>query len=100
MRTTRTWTISLPPALSRLAQEIAKQEQRTKSELIREALRLYLTERAGRDITSAGAQVVRVGELVDFYRQRHPTPNRSEAALRRQFLGVKRAHQRLRHLAS
>ena len=99
MRTTRTWTISLPPALSRLANEIAAAEHRTKSELVRESLRVYLVQRAQRGNAHAGAEVGRVGELADFYRQRHPTPDQSEAALRRQFRGVKRAHQRLRHLA-
>ena len=45
MRSTRTWTISLPPEMSQLAQAIAKREQRTKSELVREALRLYFGAR-------------------------------------------------------
>lgn len=45
MRTTRTWTISLPPAMERDAEQVAKRERRTKSELIREALRLYLASR-------------------------------------------------------
>lgn len=42
MRTTKTWTISLPPKLLREAERTAKEENRTKSELVREALRLYL----------------------------------------------------------
>jgi len=35
-------TISLPPQLLRKAEEIAKEEHRTKSELLREALRFYV----------------------------------------------------------
>lgn len=35
-------TISLPPRLLRDAERLAEQESRTKSELVREALRLYI----------------------------------------------------------
>lgn len=45
MRISRTWTISLPPHMEREANQIAKQERRTKSELVREALRVYLATR-------------------------------------------------------
>ena len=38
----RLLTISLPPRLLKEADRLAKQENRTKSELLREALRLYL----------------------------------------------------------
>jgi len=41
MRTTRTISISLPPAQLRAVERIAKQENRTMSELVREALRQY-----------------------------------------------------------
>ena len=50
MRTTRTWTISLPPALGKEAERTAREESRTKSELVREALRMYLEERRWRKI--------------------------------------------------
>lgn len=47
-------TISLPPQLLKKAEEIAEQENRTKSELLREALRFYIDtsqirRRAGRE---------------------------------------------------
>lgn len=45
MRTTQTWTVSLPPKLLKEAERTAKEEDRTKSELVREALRLYIEER-------------------------------------------------------
>jgi CopG family transcriptional regulator/antitoxin EndoAI len=45
MRTTQTWTISLPPRLLKEAERTAKEEDRTKSELVREALRMYIEER-------------------------------------------------------
>ncbi len=39
MRTTRTWTISLPLEMDRIAHDLARREHRTKSKLVREALR-------------------------------------------------------------
>ena len=45
MRISKTWTISLPPEMERDAARTAKQERRTKSELVREALRVYLVSR-------------------------------------------------------
>ena len=45
MRTTETMTISLPPALVRQFEEVRKKESRTRSELVREALRVYFENR-------------------------------------------------------
>lgn len=45
MRTTKTLSISLPPAQLRDVEKLAKKEHRTLSELIREALRRYQIER-------------------------------------------------------
>jgi CopG family transcriptional regulator / antitoxin EndoAI len=61
MRTTQTWTVSLPPNLLREAERTAKEEDRTKSELVREALRLYIEERRWRKLqreTAARAQAL------------------------------------------
>ncbi len=44
-RVSNQWTISLPPILSSQALKLAKEESRTRSELVREALRYYLEER-------------------------------------------------------
>lgn len=44
-RYTNQWTISIPPFLSRQALKLAKEESRTRSELVREALRYYLEEK-------------------------------------------------------
>jgi Arc/MetJ-type ribon-helix-helix transcriptional regulator len=41
MRTTRTISISLPPKQLKAAERLAKKENRTMSELVREALRRY-----------------------------------------------------------
>ena len=70
MRTTKTWTISLPPKLIREAERTAKEENRTKSELLREALRLYLEDQRWRKLqrkTALQAQAleIRTEEDVD-----------------------------------
>lgn len=70
MRTTKTWTISLPPKLVREAERTAKEEHRTKSELVREALRLYLENQQWRKLqrkTALQAQAlgIRTEEDVD-----------------------------------
>jgi CopG family transcriptional regulator/antitoxin EndoAI len=70
VRTTKTWTVSLPPNLVREAERTAREENRTKSELVREALRLYLDERRWRKLqrkTALQAQAlgIRTEEDVD-----------------------------------
>ncbi|MDE2060564.1 MAG: ribbon-helix-helix protein, CopG family [candidate division NC10 bacterium] len=70
MRTTKTWTISLPPKLVTEAERTAREEHRTKSELVREALRLYIAERRWRTLqqkTALHAQAlgIRTEEDVD-----------------------------------
>jgi len=45
MRETETFTVSLPPAMARQVEQAMKAEHRTRSELVREALRMYLSAR-------------------------------------------------------
>jgi CopG family transcriptional regulator/antitoxin EndoAI len=45
MRTTETMTISLPPAMAKELERVRKAENRTRSELMREALRQYFASR-------------------------------------------------------
>lgn len=45
MRTTKPITVSLPADLLRETQRVAREEARTRSELIRDALRQYLASR-------------------------------------------------------
>ena len=45
MRTTKTISVSMPPAQLKEAEKLAKRENRTMSELVREALRRYQRER-------------------------------------------------------
>lgn len=54
-RTTKTITFSLPPDMAEQVAEITKSEGRTRSELLREALRRYIEDREWR-------QVLRYGE--------------------------------------
>jgi predicted transcriptional regulator len=45
MRESTTFTISLPPAMAKEIDRAMKAEHRTRSELVREALRIYLSAR-------------------------------------------------------
>ena len=47
-RNTETITFSLPPPLAQRLRQVAKEEERTVSELLREAIRLYMEEREWR----------------------------------------------------
>lgn len=61
MRTTKVWSISLPSNLGKQVEKAAKEEDRTRSELVREALRLYLGERKWSELqkeTSAKARAL------------------------------------------
>ena len=56
MRTTRILSLSLPPELLREAETLARREGRTKSELLREALRRYIQEQKWRSLPRYGAR--------------------------------------------
>ena len=47
-RNTATTTFSLPPEMAQELKEVVKEEDRTVSELLREAIRLYMEEREWR----------------------------------------------------
>ena len=47
-RNTDTITFSLPPEMARTLRQVVKEEDRTVSELLREAIRLYMEEREWR----------------------------------------------------
>ncbi len=47
-RNTETVTFSLPPPQAQRLREVAREEERTVSELLREAIRLYMEERKWR----------------------------------------------------
>ena len=74
MRTTQPWTVSLPPMLIKEAERVAKEEDRTRSELVREALRMYIEERRWRKLqrqTAIKAQALGIKTEEDVDRLVH-----------------------------
>ena len=75
-RTTKTITISIPPEMDTQIQELMRLEGRTRSELLREALRCYVRDREWRDLLRYGqSKVLEAGitedeieDIVDTYR--------------------------------
>ena len=59
MRTTKILSITLPPAMLKQAERLAKEENRTKSELVREALRRYMQDRDWQNLRAYGSAKVR-----------------------------------------
>ena len=57
MRESITFTVSLPPAMAKQVDRAMKVEHRTRSELVREALRVYLSARRGMDAYNRGDAV-------------------------------------------
>jgi CopG family transcriptional regulator/antitoxin EndoAI len=53
-RTSRVYTISLPPDLALKAEALAKRDSRTMSELFREAFRTYYAQQARRTLEEIG----------------------------------------------
>jgi CopG family transcriptional regulator/antitoxin EndoAI len=76
LRTTKLITISIFPELLEEAEKVAREENRTRSELIREALRRYIAERELRRLQRYGMEKARelglkeedVQRLIDEYR--------------------------------
>jgi metal-responsive CopG/Arc/MetJ family transcriptional regulator len=58
MRTTKPITISLPADLARETQRVAREESRTRSDLIRDTLQQYLASRRWRRLRQWGADIV------------------------------------------
>ena len=63
VRTTKIWNISLPPDMAAAAEKTAKQESRTRSELVREALRQYLWGRRWNTIRQYAEQRARAAGI-------------------------------------
>jgi len=54
LRNAKTWSISLPPEMAKELEKLMKKESRTKSELVREALRRYMDELKWKDLYRYG----------------------------------------------
>ena len=75
-RTTTTITFSLPPEMAERVDEVMRQQGRTRSELLREALLRYIQECEWQELLRYGEQKARergigpedVGALVEEYR--------------------------------
>lgn len=65
MRTTETLSLSLPPEMSKKVTKLMKQESRTRSELMREALRRYIEEREWEQILRYGKIKARQNEITE-----------------------------------
>lgn len=89
MRTTRVVSISMPPEMLKETERLAREEDRTVSELIREAVRCYRHERRWRRTLAYGrarakALGIQEGDVVplirEFRRSLRRKPTRSDAA--------------------
>jgi predicted transcriptional regulator len=81
-------TISLPPPLLKKAERVAREENRTKSELVREALRFYVETREVRRTATQD----RLAELLAEARRRsRSTPPPKVRKVIRQAIGAVRA---------
>ena len=76
-RTTKTITISIPPEMEAQIEEMMRLEGRTRSELLREALRRYVRDREWRELLRYGQSKAReagvteeeIEDIVDAYRR-------------------------------
>ncbi len=89
MRTTKVLSITLPAPMLKEARELAKQENRTMSELVREALRRYQREKYWEEVNTLGrASAAAAGvhneddvvRVIHEYRQELRAKRRSGAA--------------------
>lgn len=88
MRNTKTISISLPPEILKQAERVAKKEGRTKSELVREALRRYIQAREWEELNSYGrvrARELGIGEedidrIIHEYRTERRVQKKRQAA--------------------
>jgi predicted phage gp36 major capsid-like protein len=72
-RTTKTLGFSVPPAVVKEVEGLAKAERRTKSELFREMVRVYRRYRAQRD-RDEEQWIMKLIEEVKAEEKRRPTP--------------------------
>ncbi len=88
MRTRKAMTISLPPGMVRQMERVRKREHRTRSELVREALRAYLNDRfpavvptkAELKAIERGRAAFRRGDYVSLDELRHGLESRNHRA--------------------
>lgn len=64
-RISKVTTLSLPPKMAILADKIAKEEDMTKSELFREAFRLYIDQRRWQKIRGWGVETAKSKNITE-----------------------------------
>lgn len=79
MRTTKTLSITLPPQMLRDATRLAKKENRTMSELVREALRTYQKEQQKEQFRQQ--QIARLRSLLDETRTQAAASSRGRLSV-------------------
>ena len=76
-RTTKTISLSLPPEMANKIEKLMQEDGRTRSELLREALRRYIEDREWREVLRYGRMKAiergitedQVEDIVDAYRK-------------------------------
>jgi len=63
MRTAKVISLSLPPEMEKEVQQLAKEERRSISEIMREAFRQYMTNRDLADVRSEGKKIAKRKKL-------------------------------------
>jgi len=69
MRTTKVYSITMPPEMGKQAERLAKKENRTMSELMREALRRYQQPREALDVRELIRQIAPTPPALQAIRQ-------------------------------
>jgi metal-responsive CopG/Arc/MetJ family transcriptional regulator len=92
MGTRRASTISVPPSLLKRAERIARHEHRSKSELLRDALRLYVESKAVRQ-TAAREPAIAVIDRVQARTENTP-PKSIRKIIREAIVAARRGRRR------
>jgi len=98
MRTTKVYSITMPPDLAKQAERLAKKENRTMSELMREALRRYQRPQVSFDaseyIISKIAPTPPALQAIREDAKRKGTDKLTMAQINREVAAVRRQHDR------
>ena len=95
MRTTKVYSITMPPEMGKQAERLAKKENRTMSELMREALRRYQQPPAVLDVREYIRQLAPTPPALQAIRQdarRKETDKLTMGQIDREVAAVRRKH--------
>ena len=97
MRSTRVYSITMPPDLARKAERLAKKENRTMSELMREALRNYQQPKVMFDLREFVRQIASTLPAYQSIREdarRKGTSKLTMAQINREVAAVRSQHDK------